>query len=140
MSTTSGNCSPEPIGWAHSIARIHPPVESPVTVSFGHGPLLLVFGGTEVPAGIADLECAGAVLDDRAGGARTGDGVPIPAGSEIAVGGWPRPDNLRDEGPFGEWTGHYSGRDTPNLLGAPPARPPAWGYRRRPGLGARGGR
>jgi 4-hydroxy-3-polyprenylbenzoate decarboxylase len=46
---------------------------------------------------------------------------------------------MRDEGPFGEWTGYYSGRrrpcmnleitrlyhrDDPILLGAPPGRPP----------------
>jgi UbiD family decarboxylase len=50
-----------------------------------------------------------------------------------------RPDNTRPEGPFGEWTGYYSGskepvltidvervyyRDNPILLGAPPGKPP----------------
>lgn len=113
---------------------------APVTVSFGHDPLLLVLGGTEVPAGISELEYAGAVLGDRVPVVLGPDtGLPIPAGSEIAIEGWLRPDNLRDEGPFGEWTGYYSGRRRPNLaleitrlyhrddpilLGAPPGRPP----------------
>ena len=113
---------------------------APVTVSFGHDPLLLVLGGTEVPAGISELEYAGAVLADRVPVVLGPDtGLPIPAGSEIAVEGWLRPENLRDEGPFGEWTGYYSGRRRPNLaleitrlyhrddpilLGAPPGRPP----------------
>jgi 4-hydroxy-3-polyprenylbenzoate decarboxylase len=113
---------------------------APVTVSFGHDPLLLVLGGTEVPRGISELEYAGAVLGERVPVVIGPDtGLPIPAGSEIAIEGWLRPDHLRDEGPFGEWTGYYSGRRRPNLaiditrlwhrddpvlLGAPPGKPP----------------
>ena len=113
---------------------------APVTVSFGHDPLLLVLGGTEVPGGVSELEYAGAVLGERVPVVNGPDtGLPIPAGSEIAVEGWLRPDHLRDEGPFGEWTGYYTGkrkpclaleitrmyhRDDPILLGAPPGKPP----------------
>jgi UbiD family decarboxylase len=113
---------------------------APVTVSFGHDPLLLVLGGTEVPSGISELEYAGAVLGTSVPVVAGPDtGLPIPAGSEIAVEGWLYPDRLRDEGPFGEWTGYYSGRrrpclslevtrlyhrDDPIMLGAPPGRPP----------------
>jgi UbiD family decarboxylase len=113
---------------------------APVTVSFGHDPLLLALGGTEVPGGVSELEYAGAVLGERVPVVIGPDtGLPIPAGSEIAVEGWLRPDLKRDEGPFGEWTGYYSGRrrpcltmeitrmyhrDDPILLGAPPGRPP----------------
>lgn len=113
---------------------------APVVVSFGHDPLLLITGGTEVPAGISELDYAGAILGRRVPvltGVHTG--LPIPAGSEIAIEGWLRPDNTRDEGPFGEWTGYYSGdrrpalaldivrlyhRDDPIQLGAPPGKPP----------------
>jgi UbiD family decarboxylase len=113
---------------------------APVTVSFGHHPLLLALGGTEVPFDVSELEYAGAVLGERVPVVLGPDtGLPIPAGSEIAVEGWLRPDLKRDEGPFGEWTGYYSGkrhpclaleitrlyhRDDPILLGAPPGRPP----------------
>ncbi|GAA1322429.1 UbiD family decarboxylase, partial [Pseudonocardia xinjiangensis] len=113
---------------------------APVTVSFGHDPLLLALGGTEVPGGVSELEYAGAVLGQRVPVVIAPDtGLPIPAGSEIAVEGWLTPDNMREEGPFGEWTGYYSGRrrpclnlsitrlyhrDDPILLGAPPGRPP----------------
>ncbi|MEU4671796.1 UbiD family decarboxylase [Amycolatopsis sp. NPDC023774] len=113
---------------------------APVTVSFGHDPLLLVLGGTEVPGGVSELEYAGAVLGSRVPVVLGPDtGLPIPAGSEIAIEGWLRPDHQRDEGPFGEWTGYYSGkrrpnlaiditrmyyRDNPILLGAPPGKPP----------------
>lgn len=113
---------------------------APVTVSFGHHPLLLALGGTEVPAGVSELAYAGAVVGDRIPVVTAPDtGLPIPAGSELAIEGWLRPGQIRDEGPFGEWTGYYSGsrradlameitrlwhRDDPILLGAPPGRPP----------------
>jgi 4-hydroxy-3-polyprenylbenzoate decarboxylase len=113
---------------------------APVTVSFGHDPLLLVLGGTEVPGGISELEYAGAVLGQPVPvvlGEETG--LPIPAAAEIAVEGWLVPEECRTEGPFGEWTGYYAGsprptpnlrvnriyhRDNPILLGAPPGKPP----------------
>lgn len=113
---------------------------APVTVSFGHDPLLLVTGGTEVPAGISELDYAGAIARQRVPVVLGPDtGLPIPAASEMAMEGWLTPDNVRDEGPFGEWTGYYSGsarpiltmdvsrlfhRDDPIQLGAPPGKPP----------------
>jgi UbiD family decarboxylase len=66
-------------------------------------------------------------------------GLPLPHDAEIAVEGWVRPERTRPEGPFGEWTGYYSGsrepiltidvervyhRENPILLGAPPGKPP----------------
>ena len=113
---------------------------APVTVSLGHDPLLLVLAGTEVPLGISELNYAGAILG-RALDVVISEvtGLPIPASSEIVVEGWLTPDNVRPEGPFGEWTGYYSGsdhpvlalevsrvlhRNDPILLGAPPGKPP----------------
>ncbi|MFI7675976.1 UbiD family decarboxylase [Actinophytocola sp. NPDC049390] len=114
--------------------------KAPVVVSFGHHPVLLVTGGTEVPTGISELEYAGAILGERLPvlvGEHTG--LPIPAGGEVAIEGWLSEDHVADEGPFGEWTGYYSGkrrpapaleiarmyfRDDPILLGAPPGKPP----------------
>ncbi|GHJ41717.1 UbiD family decarboxylase [Streptomyces sp. TS71-3] len=113
---------------------------APVTASLGHDPLLLVVAGTEVPGGVSELEYAGAVLGrpvDVIRGEVTG--LPIPATSELAVEGWLRPERREQEGPFGEWTGYYSGgiepvltldvervyhRNDPILLGAPPGKPP----------------
>jgi UbiD family decarboxylase len=113
---------------------------APVTVSFGHDPLLLVLGGTEVPAGVSELDYAGAVLGEQVPVVLGPDtGLPIPAGAEIVIEGWLHPDDLLVEGPFGEWTGYYAGspRPAPNLeisrmwwrndpiqLGAPPGKPP----------------
>ena len=113
---------------------------APVIVSFGHDPLLLVLGGTEVPAGISEIDYAGAVLGEPVPvvlGPETN--LPIPAAAEIVIEGWLTPEDTRVEGPFGEWTGYYAGspRPMPNLqiarmwwrndpiqLGAPPGKPP----------------
>jgi 4-hydroxy-3-polyprenylbenzoate decarboxylase len=113
---------------------------APVTVSFGHDPLLLITGGTEVPAGISELDYAGAIAGARVPVVIGPDThLPIPAGSEMALEGWLEPGETRDEGPFGEWTGYYSSsqspvlamqvtrlfhRDDPIQLGAPPGKPP----------------
>lgn len=113
---------------------------APITASLGHDPLLLIVAGTEVPRGISELDYAGAILGrpvEVVAGQLTG--LPIPATAEIAIEGWLYPDRRADEGPFGEWTGYYSGgtepvltmdvervyhRHDPILLGAPPGKPP----------------
>jgi UbiD family decarboxylase len=66
-------------------------------------------------------------------------GLPMPASAEVVLEGWLRREKTAIEGPFGEWTGYYSGslrpvpamdiervyfRDDPILLGTPPGKPP----------------
>ncbi|MCL4519536.1 MAG: UbiD family decarboxylase, partial [Thaumarchaeota archaeon] len=66
-------------------------------------------------------------------------GLPIPASSEIAAEGFIYPNDLVEEGPFGEFTGYYAGeraprpvarikalyhRDDPIILGSLPGKPP----------------
>lgn len=113
---------------------------APIAVSFGQHPLLLVLGGTEVPTGVSELAYAGAVrgrpLDVVAAPVT---GLPVPVSAEIVLEGWLNPHDVRAEGPFGEWTGYYSGsdrpvlalqpvglywRDDPIILGSPPSKPP----------------
>ena len=40
-------------------------------------------------------------------------GLPQPASSEITIEGWLQKDQRAPEGPFGEWTGYYSGSASP---------------------------
>ena len=108
--------------------------------SFGHDPLLLMVAGTEVPNTISEYAYAGAMVGEKMRVVR-GEvtGLPMPAGAEIVVEGWIRPDRVLHEGPFGEWTGYYSGslrpvptldierlyfRNNPIILGTPPGKPP----------------
>ncbi len=114
--------------------------KAPVIASFGHDPLLLMVAGTEVPNTISEYAYAGAMVGQKLEVVR-GEvtGLPMPAGAEIVVEGWLRPDRMMVEGPFGEWTGYYSGslrpvplidiervyyRNDPIILGAPPGKPP----------------
>lgn len=114
--------------------------KAPVVASFGHDPLLLMVAGTEVPNTISEYAYAGAMVGEKVTVIR-GEvtGLPIPAAAEIVVEGWLRPDRVLREGPFGEWTGYYSGslrpvpamdierlyfRNDPIILGTPPGKPP----------------
>ena len=113
---------------------------APIAASLGHHPAYLVASGVEVPGDVSEYDYVGAMFGTPVrtiAGQVTG--LPLPHDAEIAVEGWVRPDNKRPEGPFGEWTGYYSGsrdpiltidvekvyyRDNPVLLGAPPGKPP----------------
>jgi 4-hydroxy-3-polyprenylbenzoate decarboxylase len=114
--------------------------KAPVLASFGHDPLLLMVAGTEVPNTISEYAYGGAMVGEKlrvVHGEITG--LPMPASAEIVVEGWIRPERVLQEGPFGEWTGYYSGslrpvptmdiervyfRNDPIILGAPPGKPP----------------
>jgi UbiD family decarboxylase len=113
---------------------------APIAVSLGHHPAYLVAAGVEVPADVSEYDYVGAMMGAPVrtlAGQVTG--LPLPHDSELALEGWVTPSNVRPEGPFGEWTGYYSGsrepiltidvervyhRDDPILLGAPPGKPP----------------
>jgi UbiD family decarboxylase len=113
---------------------------APIAASFGHHPAYLVAAGVEVPADVSEYGYVGAMFANpvrTVAGQATG--LPLPHDAELAIEGWVRPENTRPEGPFGEWTGYYSGsrepiltieveklyyRDNPILLGAPPGKPP----------------
>ncbi len=113
---------------------------APIAASLGQHPALLVVAGTEVPAGISEYDYAGAILGEPVPVVEAPHtGLPLPAESELAFEGWVYPDRTRPEGPFGEWTGYYSGgtsevlcvevvaiyhRTDPINLGAPPGKPP----------------
>jgi UbiD family decarboxylase len=112
----------------------------PVAICLGMDPLLFALAGLEVPTGIGEYNYAGAIMGKPLDVVRApATGLPIPAGAEIVLEGWLYPDKQHKEGPYGEWTGYYSGgqrtapvlevetllhRHDPILLGAPPGKPP----------------
>lgn len=111
-----------------------------VAVSFGQDPLIYLAGALEVPYGVCEYDWVGGIQGypvQVIEGEYTG--LPIPAHAEIVIEGEAIPGELRDEGPFGEWTGYYASstrpepiikvkrlyhRHDPIILGAPPTRPP----------------
>jgi UbiD family decarboxylase len=94
--STTINAVPGKHGAQHTQRWFERHGKAPVVISFGHHPVLLVTGGTEVPTGISELEYAGAILGERMPVLIGEDtGLPIPAGSEVAIEGWLRPDLMR---------------------------------------------
>ena len=113
----------------------------PVLVSFGHDPLLFLASGNELRYGLSEYDYAGGhrgqpidvVLSELYG-------LPMPATAEMVIEGEMYPDEVADEGPFGEFTGYYAGgrsdqpvirvrrvyyRDDAILMVASPIRPPS---------------
>ena len=125
----------------------------PVVATFGGDPMLFRFSMSKLPWGQCELDWAGGLRGrpfEIIRGPVTG--LPIPAHAEIAIEGEIPPPSLeaRDEGPFGEWPGYYSGgtigtgeaqpvihvkaiyhRNNPILWGSAPMWPGA----QSPGLG-----
>lgn len=84
----------------------------PVVATFGCDPVVFWASNQQLPWGVAELAWAGGVRGrpvEVVRGPLTG--LPIPAHAEIAMEGEvpPPSDEARDEGPFGEWPGYYSG-------------------------------
>ena len=84
----------------------------PVVAIYGQHPLVFMPSYTKFPYGASEIEISGGLIGrplEVLKGPITG--LPIPASSEIAIEGEvpPPSEEARDEGPFGEWPGYYSG-------------------------------
>ncbi|MFQ5904515.1 MAG: UbiD family decarboxylase [Candidatus Binatia bacterium] len=110
-----------------------------VVISFGQDPLLFLMAARAIPWGSQELDFAGGIKGKPIEVIR-GEftGLPIPAESEVAIEGEVMPEELQEEGPFGEWTGYYASgerkepvlrvkslmhRRDPIITGFPPLRP-----------------
>ncbi len=108
----------------------------PVVMVLGGDPLAFFYGGVEAPYGTFELDIVGGMRGRPTKMVRGKvTGLPIPANAEIVLEGYVTPDKRKDEGPFGEWSGHYAGgkrpipvldvhaiyhRNDPILVGVPP--------------------
>ena len=108
----------------------------PLVMVLGGDPLAFFYGGTEAPYGVFELDIVGGLRGRPVKMVRGKvTGLPFPAHAEIVLEGYVTPDRRHEEGPFGEWTGHYAGgramvpvldikaiyhRDNPILHGVPP--------------------
>ena len=82
----------------------------PVASISGCDPLLFILGAARVSAFVSEYDVAGALRGEPVAVVK-GETVdlPIPATAEIVVEGEVDADKFMDEGPFGEYTGYYSG-------------------------------
>jgi 4-hydroxy-3-polyprenylbenzoate decarboxylase len=85
----------------------------PVAAVIGCDPLLFILGAARLSAFVSEYDVAGALRGEAVEVVR-GETVdlPIPAHAEIVVEGEVDADKFMDEGPFGEYTGYYSGVGT----------------------------
>ncbi len=85
----------------------------PVASIVGCDPLLFILGAARVSAFVSEYDVAGALRGEPVEVVR-GETVdlPIPAHAEIVVEGEVDAEKFMDEGPFGEYTGYYSGVGT----------------------------
>ncbi|MFC1815856.1 UbiD family decarboxylase [Thermodesulfobacteriota bacterium] len=112
----------------------------PTAIVCGEEPMLYATSTLGLPWGVSEYDYAGLLKGEPVKVTRgvTTD-LPIPATAEIVLEGEMVPPELetREEGPFGEWTGHYGGgvrpepafriksilhRNKPIMLGAPPLK------------------
>ncbi|UCF55897.1 MAG: UbiD family decarboxylase, partial [Deltaproteobacteria bacterium] len=98
----------------------------PVAIVYGCDPLTFAIAAQETPQDVPELNYIGAIKGESVP-VVTGKvtGLPIPAGSEIAVEGFFYPGRERPEGPFGEWPGYYAG----GVMERPFLKPEAVYYR-----------
>lgn len=82
----------------------------PVAIAIGIDPALWFASGlSDVPFGVSEYDYAGGIRGEPLEvikGPFTG--FPVPANAEIVIEGECHPDDLVDEGPFGEWCGYYA--------------------------------
>jgi 4-hydroxy-3-polyprenylbenzoate decarboxylase len=91
--------------------KAHKPM--PVAVVVGCDPLLFLMGAARVSAFTCEYDLAGGIRGVPIEVVKTEtNGLPVPATAEIVVEGEVDADKFMPEGPFGEYTGYYSGIGT----------------------------
>ncbi|MCH8073983.1 MAG: UbiD family decarboxylase, partial [Proteobacteria bacterium] len=87
----------------------HPGQRFPVAVAIGADPAITLAAVTPLPDTISEFQFAGLLrgAKTRIAGCLTHDLV-VPATSEIVLEGFVEPDEMLDEGPFGDHTGYYN--------------------------------
>jgi 4-hydroxy-3-polyprenylbenzoate decarboxylase len=85
----------------------------PVACVIGCDPILFILGAARISAFVSEYDVAGAIRGKPVEVIK-GETVdlPVPANAEIVVEGEVDADKFMDEGPFGEYTGYYSGVGT----------------------------
>jgi 2,5-furandicarboxylate decarboxylase 1 len=86
----------------------------PVAIAMGVDPRLVQTACSPLPFGVDEMEVAGALAGGPIELVRCKT-IPleVPADAEVIIEGEVRPTEKRDEGPFGEFTGHYGGPRLP---------------------------
>ena len=82
----------------------------PIAITLGNDPVISIVASTPMEYDQNEYELAGALRGEPAPIAKSPlHGLPVPWGSEVVIEGVIEGRKREIEGPFGEFTGHYSG-------------------------------
>ncbi|WP_300462129.1 phenylphosphate carboxylase subunit beta [Desulfobacula sp.] len=85
----------------------------PAIAVIGGDPLLFLVGSSMIPFQTDEYDVVGALRGEPLDIIESDlTGLPLPAHAEIALEGEIDPNDFMEEGPFGEYTGYYSGEPT----------------------------
>lgn len=86
----------------------------PIAAAWGIDPLYMVVGGMTVATNVSEYEHLGGIKGEPVRVVRgTTTDLLFPADAELVVEGLIRPNALKNEGPFGEFTGYYGRPEAP---------------------------
>jgi 4-hydroxy-3-polyprenylbenzoate decarboxylase len=89
--------------------RNHPGERFPVAVSIGADPATTLAAVTPIPNSLSEYGFAGLLRGERTELVECiGSDLRVPASAEMTLEGYIAPDDLADEGPFGDHTGYYN--------------------------------
>ena len=113
----------------------------PIAICCGQHPSLMIVGGLNIPYGTCEYDVWGGLAGEPLETVLSPlYGLPVPSHAELVLEGEVLIDQTDDEGPFGEWSGYYSGgarqeplikvravhhRRQPIILGIGTGRPPS---------------
>lgn len=87
----------------------HPGEPYPVSVALGADPATILGAVTPVPDTLSEYAFAGLLRGSRTELVKSiGSDLQVPASAEIILEGFIYPDDMADEGPFGDHTGYYN--------------------------------
>ncbi len=87
----------------------HPGEPFPVAVALGADPATILGAVTPVPDTLSEYAFAGLLRGSKTEVVRCiGSELQVPAGAEFILEGHIHPDDMADEGPFGDHTGYYN--------------------------------
>jgi 4-hydroxy-3-polyprenylbenzoate decarboxylase len=89
--------------------RKHPDEPFPVAVALGADPATILGAVTPVPDSLSEYAFAGLLRGEKTEVVQClGSELQVPATAEIILEGHIHPDEMADEGPFGDHTGYYN--------------------------------
>lgn len=89
--------------------KAHPGEPFPIAVALGADPATILGAVTPVPDSLSEYAFAGLLRNARTALAQCGHAdLQVPASAEIVLEGFIYPDELAEEGPFGDHTGYYN--------------------------------